>query len=1330
MNNNLQNAEDIFNQVLGIPDATARRACLDRACAGDAALRQEVESLLQAHEQADGFMRVTVPPLLTEKAGDRIGRYKLLEQIGEGGFGVVWMAEQEEPVRRRVALKIIKLGMDTREVVARFEAERQALAMMDHPNIATVFDGGATDTGRPYFVMELVKGIPITQFCDERKLTTGKRLDLFMQVCQAVQHAHQKGIIHRDLKPTNVLVTVRDDRPVPKVIDFGVAKATQARLTEKTVFTRFHHWIGTPAYMSPEQAGLGSLDVDTRSDVYSLGVLLYELLTGRPPFDTQKLLEKGYDAVMKTIREEEPPKPSTRLSTLAKEELSTVAAKRSAEPAKLNRLVHGDLDWIVMKALEKDRRRRYETPNALARDVEHFLNTEPVSAAAPTVRYELVKWLQRHRTAAGVAAAFALMLALTAAVSTSMAIYAHRQKVRAEQAEEVTKDNLYAADMGLAKQALADSQLSHALELLSAYIPRPGQIDRRGIEWRYLWMQCRGNQLGNIPFIGDSHINGLCLTPDNRYLVVASESGRLSIIQFEDFRTIFETNAFNSGGCATLAMSPDGSLVAASGLGSRLVRIWKLSPEGQLSLFRQIPAYSPYGLAFSPDNLMLAVGMGASFWTGDLSEGGITEIFSVETGNQVAVLPESGGRLVAYSPDGKWIATGPWRGWYLKIWNAQNRELTQTIRMRGPLWARFSPNSQLLMAGSIFQEIVCYNPLGRETTTTAPPQSEGQHGWVLDGSFDPSGRTVAVCVGKQILLENLQTRARTELAGGHAAEVRALAFSSDGEFLVSGDADGRVILWGVHYRGNHTVARDRASEFKSMPIPPTSPRGEQIAYRSGNQIDIINGKTGRVGPILPTPAYPLGFPDEHTLLAMRGLGFIEAFNRLIPQWNMTNQTPVLETWDLVTMTNRSVTLVINQAKEVTAVALSPGSERIALAWRPGERTNGVTVLAVPSGDTRFSVSGFDSRIHALAFSPDGSQIAMTTLDGKVRLLKPPSESPVLTLQSDSEMVDFPAFSPDGRQLAVSGSKGVRIWSLPEGRELAAFLGHVIHIRHVRYSADGRTLIGYGWLRTVFWHVPTMREMFTLRESEPRHLIPLAGEHYVSVARIVDGNSASGFWDVRELPPLDHPEEWLNARPSTLEEARRVICPVPQRNPKTPSSLVALDAYYSSTLDRNWHGGMADNDLAPLPQEIQVLGSIAFDVRGLVLPDKTGRNAIRIERSCHRLHFLHNATGRGIKAGDSVGRYVIHYADGQAVELPLVAGKNIQDWWADPAALAADGGAQVAWVGSNTASSRSDRSIHLVHFTWENPRPSVPVSTVEFLQVNPIVQPFLVAMTAE
>ena len=392
-------------------------ACLLQAALADDPVSEDVQSQDSCGEQP----------------GTRIGHYKLLEQIGEGGFGVVWMAEQEEPVRRRVALKIIKLGMDTREVVARFEAERQALSMMEHPNIASVFDGGATTTGRPYFVMELVKGVPITTYCDVNRLTTKERLELFMEVCHAVQHAHQKGVIHRDLKPSNILVTVKDDRAVPKVIDFGIAKATQATLTAQTLFTGLNQRIGTPDYMSPEQAGLGSLDVDTRSDIYSLGVLLYELLTGHPPFDPETLLAAGYDAVMRVIREEEPPKPSTRLSTLTEDELAAVAAKRGSEPAKLNRSVRGDLDWIVMKALEKDRTRRYDTANGFADDLRRHLDNEVVLARPPSTAYRMKKAWRRNKVWLSAAAVVLAALFLGVAFSTWQAVRAINAEALATQ---------------------------------------------------------------------------------------------------------------------------------------------------------------------------------------------------------------------------------------------------------------------------------------------------------------------------------------------------------------------------------------------------------------------------------------------------------------------------------------------------------------------------------------------------------------------------------------------------------------------------------------------------------------------------------------------------------------------------------------------------------------------------------------------------------------------------------------------------------------------------------------------------------------------------------
>jgi serine/threonine protein kinase/tetratricopeptide (TPR) repeat protein len=456
--------QSIFLRAVGFSSANERKAFLDEACRDKPRLRDEVVALLAAHDRlgsqwppawadpaspAGAAAEKTTALPSSEASGTVIGPYKLIEQIGEGGMGTVWMAQQTEPVKRVVAVKLIKAGMDSRQVIARFEAERQALALMDHANIARVLDAGTTAAGRPYFVMDLVKGVPITKYCDEHRLTPKQRLELFIPVCQAVQHAHQKGIIHRDLKPSNVLVALYDGKPVPKVIDFGVAKAAGQSLTDKTLVTGFGAIVGTLEYMSPEQAEMNQLDIDTRSDIYSLGVLLYELLTGTPPFTKKDLEKAGMLEMLRVIREQQPSKPSTKLSTA--EGLPALAANRGTEPARLTKLVRGELDWIVMKSLEKDRSRRYETANGFAMDVERYLADEPVAACPPSAGYRLKKFVRRNKGVVLAASLVLLTLLAGIAGTTYGLIRAEDRRVEAEEARAAEKDR--ADGERLAKQA-------------------------------------------------------------------------------------------------------------------------------------------------------------------------------------------------------------------------------------------------------------------------------------------------------------------------------------------------------------------------------------------------------------------------------------------------------------------------------------------------------------------------------------------------------------------------------------------------------------------------------------------------------------------------------------------------------------------------------------------------------------------------------------------------------------------------------------------------------------------------------------------------------------
>ena len=641
--------EALFALALEKP-AAERITFLKLICGSDEALLKRLEALLAAHEQPETLLatqadaaRPTIKLDLAdapdEAVGQTLGRYKLLERVGEGGCGVVYVAEQTEPVRRRVAVKVIKLGMDTKAVVARFEAERQALAMMDHPNIAKVFDAGTTETGRPYFIMELVRGIRITDYCDQNNLSTGDRLDLFIKVCQAIQHAHQKGIIHRDIKPSNILVTLHDGVPVPKVIDFGIAKATEGRLTDNTVYTQLHQFIGTPAYMSPEQAEMSGLDIDTRSDIYSLGVLLYELLTGRTPFDANELMSQGIDVMRKIIREQEPIRPSTRFATLKGDELTTTARRRSAEAPKLIHLLRGDLDWIVMKCLEKDRTRRYETANGLAADLRRHLTNEPVVARPPSAAYKFQKAWRRNKVAFTAAIGIAAALLVGTVVSAWQAKVARRaalaearqrneaqrerdsanaartealeQRRVADEARRRSDAEAYAADISLAQKALETYNVGQARELLRRH-PKPGTKDLRGWEWRYLWQKSRGDAPQKL-FVQTNAALAAAVSQDARWLAIVSfPHGDLSLLDISNPNAAHLVATVPSRGIPTyncLALSPVEPLLAWGsyddwlGTNSHRVHLWNFQTQTNVAILR---FDSPnIGLVFSPDGKKL-----------------------------------------------------------------------------------------------------------------------------------------------------------------------------------------------------------------------------------------------------------------------------------------------------------------------------------------------------------------------------------------------------------------------------------------------------------------------------------------------------------------------------------------------------------------------------------------------------------------------------------------------------------------------------------------------------------------------------------------------------
>jgi len=1022
---------EIFFEALERPTPEARAAYLQGACGRDATLRRKVEELLKEHFANDSLLAgpaveaerptLKLDPAPEAVAAQMLGRYKLLEKIGEGGFGEVWMAEQREPVKRRVALKIIKPGMDSRQIVARFEAERQALAMMDHPNIAKIFDAGtigapeggeargegpavrsdrldpnpsplAPSSGRPYFVMELVRGIKITEYCDENQLPTQERLKLFILVCQAIQHAHQKGIIHRDIKPSNILVTLHDGVPVPKVIDFGIAKATQGELTDKTVFTQFQQFIGTPAYISPEQAEMSGLDVDTRADIYSLGVLLYELLVGQTPFDAKEMIRGGLDALRQIIREKEPVRPSTRLTQLH---------AASGNPKLLTRhsSLSTDLDWIVMKCLEKDRTRRYETANGLAADIQRHLDNEPIVARPPSPAYKLEKAWRRNQVVFTAGALVAVALVAGFGVSTWQAIRATRatkgaqtaqtkaetEQQRADAQAQHSRRLLYAAEMNLAQQALKLNNLGKARRLLDRHRPQPGEEDLRGWEWRYLWQLTRGNEpvtLTNRPTPGYS----VSFSPDGKSLAVGWWDGRVDLWDVPGRRWVRALTDQQRPHSGRVAFSPVRNLLAATSE-HMMVILYNLD-SGRESILWRAPDEADWivrDLAFSRDGSRVVIFAGSNpegddaVWVVNVSSSPPSAGPAKE--GQIESIHPAGRSQHGYdhfeaarlSPDNRRLYLT--RSDYLNdrysiqcLDLSTDQQLWQTDPLHGdqPTTLDISPDGRVLASGSGFSDplIRVWNAATGELLERLDGHSSAS---VFDLAFTRDGRRL-VSAGADQTIRFWDTSAWTNTIAlrGHTDEVWAMAISEPAELIASVSKDGDLKLWregGKRSADGYRLLSESLGPFDVRPLD----HSRVLLLPPGQPPEVLDLK----GDSPPVPLPRIGSSSN----------VLDCFANFICYWNGTNQIIVGELNGAEFIQRGAIAL--DSGQRPTGFTYHP--VRQLLAWTEGTSSRSLYLakLAAPGLPSeapakegrRIELTNDVPGLVPLRFSEDGSYLA-------------------------------------------------------------------------------------------------------------------------------------------------------------------------------------------------------------------------------------------------------------------------------------------------------------------------------------------------------------------